>query len=318
MANLFDEFKKKGIATSAAMLAANEKKDFSDGSWKLEMDKETGQGQATIRLLPNPEADLPYITYYNHFFKGDDGKWCIVERCGRSFDEECPICKINTELYNSGDEILRKKASERRGRLTYVFNVLVKDDRQHPENNGKVFHWKCGKQLFQLIMDAMVPQFEGEEIMDIFNLYEGHDLILRIKKDPAKQNLPQYDRSQFDRKATPVANSDEELEEIFNQIKSLNEFKVRGKLSVEQVEAKAKSAYCNTPVPSFAFAEQPKKVSTPKKEITNEFDTELPPWDTQDIKTVTETPKTQKQKVEVSSTDDDDDESWFRELANSI
>jgi len=54
-------------------------KEEDDRFWKLTVDK-AGNGYATIRWLPQVEAEndfTPFVRYWDHGFKGPSGKWYI-------------------------------------------------------------------------------------------------------------------------------------------------------------------------------------------------------------------------------------------------
>lgn len=87
----FEAFKSRRTNLNEKILQSQEKKNYDDGSWKLEVDNDKGVGEAIIRFLPPKETDLPYVKYYQHFFKGDDGNWCIVDKCPRTFNETCTV-----------------------------------------------------------------------------------------------------------------------------------------------------------------------------------------------------------------------------------
>lgn len=253
----FDAFRKCSSAKLAeAMKKSQEPKNYDDGSWKIEVDKETGLGSAVIRFLPpKVEGDLPYISYTSHFFKGDDGKWCIVDRCPRSFgwDHHCPICDRNHELWESGIKENQDKARARKAKKTYAFQVYIIKDPANPENEGKVKIFKCGPSIFKMVMDSMSSQF-GEEPRKPFDVYNGNDFYLRVYRDVDKRGLPQYDKSVFDTNFTHLAQTDEELEKIYNEMIDLKEFLYkRNNLTDAELENIAANAYQNS-VTSSTFS----------------------------------------------------------------
>lgn len=280
----FETFRRRANSAKIAetIIKSQEKKSFDDGSWKIQPDKDTGIAKATIRFLPAKEGDLPYELIYSHFFKGDDGNWCIVERCNRSFNEPCEICEKNRQLYNTGKESDKEIARKRKAKKTYIFNILVVDEPAHPENNGKVFVFKCGPAIFQMICDAMNSQF-GEEPKRPFDLDSGHNFHIRVRNDATKSNLPNYDKSVFADEATPAASSDAELERIYNEMVNLKEFANRGRKSDSEIHKLAERAYCSC-LPSADFSSSSNGATTstsnvfePEPKGTNIDDI---PWDT--------------------------------------
>lgn len=238
----FDAFRKNRLNFNEKVLKAQEKKVSGDGYdyWKLEMDKDKGTASAVIRFLPPKDSELPYAKFYSHFFKGDDGKWCIVDRCPTTYGEDCPCCSRNKDYWNNGQEA---KGRERKRRTNYVFNILVVKDPSNPENEGKVFLYKTGPAIFNMITESMTPQFDGEEPKKPFDIYEGHNFNIRVRSDASRGGLASYDKSFFDDRATAISNSDAELEKIYNAMVNLDDYLQVGRLSFADLERKVIPAY---------------------------------------------------------------------------
>lgn len=197
-----------------------EKKSYADDrQWKPTVDK-AGNGYAVLRFLPAPEGnDLPWVRYWDHGFKGPTGQW-YIEKSLTSIGQSDPVSESNTKLWNSGDERDKEIARERKRRLHYVANVYVEQDSGNPENEGKVFLFTFGKKIFDKIMDVMQPQFADEEPINPFDFWEGASFKLKIRNVEGYRN---YDKSEF-ASPSPLAESDSELEEIYEQVYDLNEF----------------------------------------------------------------------------------------------
>jgi len=45
----------------------------------------------------------------------------------------------------------------------WISNILILEDSQHPENEGKVFLWKYGKTVHDIIDDAKDPKDPDDE-----------------------------------------------------------------------------------------------------------------------------------------------------------
>lgn len=242
----FESFRKNSrMNFNETVLRAKDKKNaYSDGYeyWKIEPDKEKGTGSAVIRFLPPKDTELPYVKIYTHFFKGDDDKW-YIDRCPTTYGEQCPICSANSLLYKSGEE---DKAKKRKRNSNYIFNIYVVRDPANPDNEGKVFLYKTGPSIFNMITESMTPQFDGEEPKKPFDIYGGHNFNLRVRSDTNRNGLPTYDKSFFDENPTDLANSDEELEKIYNAMTNLDEYMNTGKPDINEIEKKIASAYCNS------------------------------------------------------------------------
>lgn len=317
----FEKFRNAANSAKIAenMMKSQNKNNYDDGSWKLDPDKETGAAEAVIRFLPPKDGDMPYELIYSHFFKGDDGKWCIIERCPRTFGEECACCAANGELYATGREEDKNKARARKARKSYVFNILVVKEPRHPENEGKVFPFKAGPAIFQMIMDAMRDDSEfGEAPKKPFDLFEGHNFVLRIRKE-ANREFPTYDKSFFQREATPVASSDAELERIFNSMINLKEFAESKRISESAIATKVAGAYCTTS-PKYATQQTRHAFSEPEPEMPSYKAMDKLPWDEEPEAPVA--PARVAPSVsggsEMGSSSTDESMKFFEDLANGL
>jgi hypothetical protein len=222
---------KKNRTSNISRLAAeldkmNSKKpqgDSDDGRfWQPTADK-AGNGSAIIRFLPAPKGeDLPYARYWYHGFQGPTGSY-YIENCLTTIGGKCPACDDNNRLWNSGDDKNKKIVSQRKRRLTFVSNIQVIKDPANPENDGKVFLFKYGKKIFDKISDTIVPpedELDPTEPVDVFDFWEGAPFKLRFRKVEGYRN---YEKSEFG-DPCPIADSDEEIEAIWNQQHSLTEF----------------------------------------------------------------------------------------------
>lgn len=190
-----------------------------DRFWKLEADK-AGNATATIRFLPRVEGDeLPWVRVFSHGFQGPTGKW-YIENSLTTLGEVDPVGELNAKLWNSGNDADKEVARKQKRRLQYVANVLVVSDPKHPENEGKVFLFKFGKKIFDKIMDKARPTFEDEDPVNVFDLWEGADFKLRMRK---VEGYPNYDQSTF-MSTGPVASTDEDILDIVNRQYKLAEF----------------------------------------------------------------------------------------------
>lgn len=187
--------------------------------WQPTVDK-TGNGYAVIRFLPAPKnEEVPFVRVFSHGFKGPTGSW-YIENSLTTLGQNDPVSDYNTVLWNSGSEADKQQAREQKRRLHFYSNILVVNDPGNPENNGKVFIFRYGKKIFDKLNDLMSPEFEDEEPVNPFCMWEGANFKLKIRQVEGYRN---YDKSEFD-KPSPVAKSDKEMEEIWEKEYSLQEF----------------------------------------------------------------------------------------------
>lgn len=229
MAKSFNAMKKKN--QSFEELADKLEKTNSNSNFKQderfyypELDK-AKNGYAIIRFLPAPsEEELPWVKRYQHGFKGPGG-W-YIEECPTTVDNDCPLCKINSELvaehgkWEETPEAVKTVIRKRKRKMGYVSNIYVVQDSKNPENEGKVFLFRYGKKIYDKIMDAVKPKFEDETPIDPFDLWKGADFKLKIRKVDGQVN---YDSSTFE-KVSQLLPSDKKLEEVWKKEYSLNAF----------------------------------------------------------------------------------------------
>jgi len=186
--------------------------------WKPDLDK-SGNGFAVLRFLPQPSGeDLPWVRMWNHAFSGPGG-W-YIENSLTTIGKNDPVSEYNTELWNSGNEADKETARKQKRILKYYSNILVVSDPKHPENDGTIRLFRFGKKIFDKITEAMNPAFEDETAVNPFDMWQGANFKLKIRKVDGYWN---YDKSEFDSKSE-VEGGEDRLEEIYNGLHSLQEF----------------------------------------------------------------------------------------------
>ena len=93
--------------------------------------------------------------------------------------------------------------------------------------------YKYGKKIHDKILAAMQPEFQDEEPINVFDLWEGANFKLKIKKVAGFWN---YDSSEFD-SVSAISADDSELEAIWKKEYSLESFTSRDQFkSYEDLE----------------------------------------------------------------------------------
>ena len=225
-----DRFKKSKVDIETLQKKLREsdtsaKQDYSDERfWFPERDAKTGNGSAVIRFLPNEE--VPFVKYYQHGFEVN-GRW-YIENCPTSIGKDCPVCTANSELWNASKnpkDPRKATARDRKRKLNYVSNVYVISDPANPENEGKVFLFRYGKTIYDMIMDKVDPEDEfgdGIEPIDVFDFWEGADFKFRIRRN--SDGYADYDKSEFDSPSEFLDGDDKELEKVYKSLYDLGEF----------------------------------------------------------------------------------------------
>jgi len=188
--------------------------------WRLDPDK-AGNASAVIRFLPRVEGDeLPWVRMFNHGFQGPQGKW-YIENSLTTIGEKDPVGELNSALWNNGTEAGKDQARKQKRRLSYIANIYVVSDPKHPENEGKVFLFKFGKKIFDKIMDKARPTFEDEKPVNVFDLWEGANFRLRMRKVSGYAN---YDESLFAEPSQLADGEEDRLLDIVSRQYALTPF----------------------------------------------------------------------------------------------
>mgnify|MGYP001400715593 FL=1 len=193
-------------------------KNVDERFWKPEVDA-SGNGYAVIRFLPAPDGEtVPWAKVYSHAFQGPGG-W-YIENSRTTLGEKDPVGEINRQHWNDGTEEGKEIARKQKRKLSYYSNIQVVKDPKHPENEGKVFLYKYGKKIHDKILAAMQPEFQDETPVNVFDLWEGANFKLKIKKVAGFWN---YDSSEFD-SVSALSSDDTELEATWKSEHSLEAF----------------------------------------------------------------------------------------------
>lgn len=209
-------------------MAGKFKTDWSSMLKKIEADKgsssykddrmyspekdDKGNAEVVIRFLPSTDTDTPWIKYDTHFFSGVGG--VFSEPCPKNIGQKCPACDYTWANWKKGDDENNAPYRKFMNQQKFIMNILVVKDKIHPENNGKVFLFRFGKQIFDKITEKHAEQ---EYVLD---WYTGKNFKLVIK---TKAKGPNYESSYFSDDETPVG-YDEKIEEIMKQMFGLSEF----------------------------------------------------------------------------------------------
>lgn len=224
-ASSFKDLKKKRgdilkeVAKEAGDMAQGKQNYDDERFWNYTRDK-AGNAQAVIRFLPAPPGEeTPFVKYFSHGFKGPTGLW-YIENSRTSIGEDDPVAEYNSRLWDSGSEKNKEQARAQKRRMHFVSNIYVVSDPANPDNEGKVFLFRYGKVIFDMLNELMNPSFNDQEPINPFDFWEGANMRLRVRK---VEGWVKYDKSTFDEPA-PLSDDDDELEKIWKSEYSLREF----------------------------------------------------------------------------------------------
>ena len=266
MANSFASLKKNRSADLEKLNQSiekinNPKNNFSrddERFWKAELDK-SGSGYAVIRFLPSPEnEDMPYVRVFNHGFQGPCG-W-YIENSLTTIGQKDPLAEYNSTLWNSGIEANKEIARKQKRRLTYFSNIYVVEDKANPQNEGKVFLFRYGKKIFDMVSSMANPEFEDETQVDVFNLWDGANFKLKIRKLDGYSN---YDKSEFVT-AAPLLDDDDKMETVWKSQHSLEEFVNENNFKTfDELKTRLDTVLGNTPSPAMSAPASVEATSAP-------------------------------------------------------
>ena len=245
---------------------ATEKKSYVDERlWKPNVDK-AGNGYAVIRFLPAPKGEeLPWVRVWNHAFQGPTGQW-YIENSLTTLSQKDPVSEYNSQLWNSGVESDKEIARKQKRKLQYYSNIYVIQDSANPENEGKVMLYRYGKKIFDKLMETMQPAFEDETPVNPFDLWEGANFKLKIRKVDGYWN---YDKSEFDNPSA-LFDNDGKIEEVWKSAYPLAEFSASTNFkSYEELKTRLDAVLSGSvTVGNVAEQIEDEPVATPKIDTT--------------------------------------------------
>lgn len=265
--------------------------------WEPTLDK-AKNGYAVIRFLPAPpNEDMPFVRVWDHGFKGPSGKW-YIEKSLTTIGAPDPVAEYNSKLWNISDDDespTRKQARAQKRRLHFISNILVVKDPGNPENEGKVFLYKYGKKIFNMLNNLMSPPFEDDEAINPFDLWEGANFKLKVRDVEGYRN---YDLSTF-ANPSPVSEDDEQLKEIWESEHSLKAFLEASNFkSYDELKIKLQQVLNLTGSDFNAGSKSAENDSIPESEIPN----------------FKATPSKSEDDVPWTTDDEDEDMSYFEKL----
>jgi len=240
-----------------------EKPSYEDDRiWKCERDK-SGNGYAVIRFLPAcQDEDVPWVQMWSHGFKGPGG-W-YIENSLTTLGKDDPVSKANTALWNSGIESDKTIARDRKRKLSYYSNILVLEDSNNAENEGKVFLFRYGKKIFEKISSVLNPEFKDETPLNPFDFSEGANFKIKIRQVDGYAN---YDKSEF--ASQSKLNDDTKCEAIWKQQYVLQDLISEDKFkSYQELEARF-----NTVIGSGSSSEFEESIDEEEETVKSTGDT---------------------------------------------
>lgn len=121
----------------------------------------------------------------------------IDPKTGKPFGDKCPLSDTYWHLKGSNNAILQERANMLNYSKKYFSYVLVIEDEQQPELEGKVMIYQYGKTIKDKIAAERSGDITGTPC-NVFNLEHGKDFVLVVKEvDTGTGVYPDYKMSQF-------------------------------------------------------------------------------------------------------------------------
>lgn len=297
------EMRKNKSSIETLLKAAQGTKKVYDNEktevWSCKTDK-MGNGSAVIRFMGAPKGEsLPWAKIFTHGFQNPDNKRWYIQNSLTTLNQSDPMTEYNNALYATKDIQKIEQAKKQKRKLSYYANVLVVNDPANPDNNGTVQLFRFGQKIFDKILGAMSPDNTGLEPddwkspIDPTCMFEGANFTIKIKKVAGYAN---FDESSFSLRTKPIAETDEEIDHIWSQCKSLIALTAPDKFkSYDQLKKEVEKVF------GSATPQAKTTASDIADSMGDEFDrqekvvekTKTPPWE-----------------------DSDDDLEYFQNLAN--
>ena len=183
------------------------------------------------------EDGYPWEEVWSYFVKAPNGIYS--ETSLRTIGQRDPMAEYISERWKAAateaDKKVLRDCGMSKPRHQYIANILVINDPAHPENNGQVKLFKFGQKIYDKIVDASQPMFEGEQPINVTDWDAGANFHLYAFTQ--ENGFPSYDRSKFGQ-CGPIGD-EATIVKIANQMHDLKEFVDPSKLkSYEELKAK--------------------------------------------------------------------------------
>lgn len=136
-----------------------------------------------VRLLPNiKDPENTWFRYFTFGWKSFSTGAYISAISPTSWGERDPIAEERIKIYRTGSETDKERIKEVRRTERWLMNVYVVSDPTNPDNNGQVRLMRFGKQLYNIINNAIAGEDADEFGARVFDL-SANGVNLKIKVD---------------------------------------------------------------------------------------------------------------------------------------
>lgn len=216
-----DELFEGSLDKKMNFLSEKSKKN-NDGIYRIDFSKVKDQKKgyrSVIRFLPNfvekNKLGESAIEKMTHYVKMNDSK----ELSGyydspRNFGESCDLTKLYFNLKDSKNAILRERSQLLSFNKSFYSYVLIIEDEQQPELEGKIMIFKYGKTIREKILAESNGEITGVEC-NVFKPHSGKDFVMIVKEIVTGDiSYPDYKMSMFRPNPTPMSIFSKEKKEF--------------------------------------------------------------------------------------------------------
>ena len=256
---------KKDYAKLAAQFEAstrNRSSNKDDRLWKMTEDK-VENASAIIRFLPfGEEDDLNWAKILSYGFNNENKSKYYIKNSLRTFNEPDPVYELNGRLMALGTPEALAQSKNQKLSTNYYSNILVISDPLAPHNEGKIFLFKYGTRIFEMLQAALVgdPLFPTADKIDAFDVFNGANLRLRRYK--ASSGFASYDKSAFESPSELCGGDDDKIRTILEGVYSIPELLDRKNFGTYEELSKHLARYTATPSSIASAASLADKVAS--------------------------------------------------------
>ena len=218
----------------------------------------------TVRLLPfGKDPKKTFFHYYQHGWNSFATGQYTSAISLQTFGERDPIAEERYKILRTGSDEEKEKAKAIVRSEKWLVNVYVVNDPVNPENNGKIKILRYGKQIHNIIVDAIEGEDSAELGPRIFDLGpNGVNFRVKVEK---QGDFPTYVSSKFAMPSAIEGLDEDNHGSVYEGVHDLSEiFAVK---SYDELKDMMNEHYhCGEPASTPV-------VSTPAPAVTNTFDT---------------------------------------------
>ena len=176
----------------------------------------------TVRLLPfGKDPKKTFFHYYQHGWNSFATGQYTSAISLQTFGERDPIAEERYKILRTGSDEEKEKAKAIVRSEKWLVNVYVVNDPVNPDNNGKIKILRYGKQIHNIIVDAIEGEDSAELGPRIFDLSpNGVNFRVKVEK---QGDFPTYVASKFAMPSAIDGLDDDSHNEVYEGVHDLSE-----------------------------------------------------------------------------------------------